>query len=97
MQQIESAERAGLAPLKAKYAGVIMGYDFHGKAVDISVDLQAYDETDDDKIASMEKDALRAWRREWLRAHPRDRGTLTVKFLDFRANVIMQESIQARS
>jgi hypothetical protein len=92
--RIEAAERAALAPLKAKYSDLILGYDFHGRAVDISVDLQAYDDMDDDAEAAMERRALRDWRSAWLSQHPHDHGVLTVRFLDFRAETITKESVR---
>lgn len=71
-----------------------MGYDFHGKAVNVSVDLQAYDEMDDDIEAAMQKRALHDWRAAWLWEHPRQHGVLTVRFLDFRANTITKETVR---
>lgn len=81
-----------MTPLQSKYSNVVMGYDFHGPTVDVSVDLQAYTEMDDFAVDALSARTLRAWVRAWRSAHPHDHATLTVRFLDFRANLITKES-----
>ena len=84
-----------MAPLKEKYPDVVMGFDFHGKTADVSVDLNQEEQMDDDKEDAMRKDAVTMWRSAWMASHPRQHGTLTVRFLDFRANVTWKKSVRA--
>jgi hypothetical protein len=90
--QIEDQERAALAPLKAKYPDVVMGYDFHGPSVDISVDLNAMTSMDEPVEDAMKAQALRDWKSAWVTAHPGQHGVLTVRILDFRGNQESKES-----
>jgi len=87
-QQVRHAtERAQLARLQKTYSGVIVGFDFHGTTVDVSVDLnQLYSISEDDENA-LKAATLRAWRWAWLQTHPHQHAALTVRFIDFRGNL----------
>ncbi len=84
-QQVHATERAAMAPLKAHYPDVVMGFDFHGTTVNVSVDSNQLYQMDDDKEAALKAEALRTWRTAWLDAHPHQHGTLTMRIIDFRA------------
>jgi hypothetical protein len=88
-QRVESIERAAMTPLKTQYPDVIMGFDFHGTSVDVSVDINAMDQMDDDKEDAMRAAALRDWRNAWLQAHPHGHAKLTMRIINFRG---VQES-----
>jgi hypothetical protein len=91
-EQIEDQERAALAPLKAKYPDIIMGYDFHGQSVDVSVDLNAMMSIDEPVEDAMKAQALRDWKSAWLATHPNEHGLLTVRIIDFRGNQESKET-----
>lgn len=90
----EDAELATLAPLKQTYSGVVMGFDIqHDTTLVVSLDLQAYLETDDDKVAAMKHASVARWRTAWLAAHPHQHATLHVRFIDFVGRTIAQQKI----
>jgi hypothetical protein len=92
-QGLTDRELAALAPLKQKYAGLVMGFDVHPRnTLVISLDLQEYIETDDDTIAAMKRDALAKWRTAWSSAHPHAHGLLHVRFIDFIGRKVATES-----
>ncbi len=84
---------AALAPLKARYPNVIMGFDVHGTSVNVSIDLQALDSMDEDKEDAMDADALRTWAKTWHAEHPKSHAKLTMHIIDFRGNQVTQASI----
>ncbi len=94
-QQVRHAsERTQLARLQNTYAGTIVGFDFHGTTVDVSVDLnQLYSISEDDENA-LKAATLRAWRSAWLQTHPRRHAALTVRFIDFRGNLESSRSVK---
>ena len=94
-QQIEDAERGALAPLKAQNPDVIMGFDFHGPRVDVSIDVNQYVTLDPDDEAALKDDALKRWRAAWAASHPHQHGTLSLRFLDFRGHVVATGSTSA--
>ena len=73
-----------MAPLKARYASVVMGFDFQGNTVNISIDPNAALDLDDDQEKAMRDQALRDWHHAWLRAHPNEHAQLTARIIDFR-------------
>jgi hypothetical protein len=96
-ERAASAEIASVAPLKTKYAGIVMGFDV-GKdsTLLVSVDVQAMvDSMGDYEERAMLEDALARWRSAWLANHPHERATLHVRFIDFRGNTLLQGSIDA--
>jgi hypothetical protein len=93
-EQTEAAERAALAPLKAAFPDVIMGYDFHGKSVDVSVDLNAMMSMDEDTEDAMKARALRDWSSAWRAQHRKEHGVLTVRIMDFRGRVESSKSVR---
>jgi hypothetical protein len=92
-ERTEAAEIGALAPLRRAYPGVVMGFDLKGPAtLIVSVDLQAYIDTDDDAIAAMQRAALTRWRTAWNAAHPHERAVLHVRFIDFIGRTVAQVS-----
>jgi hypothetical protein len=92
-----AAELAAVAPLKAQYAGVVMGFDIRTPTtLTISVDLQSYIEMDDDAVAAMQRHALAVWRVAWTQTHPRSRATLHVRFIDFIGRKVAHETTIVR-
>jgi hypothetical protein len=89
----EVAEIAAMAPLKHKYSDVVMGFDVHPPStLVVSVDLQGYNDTDDDTLGAMRRDALARWRAAWIAAHPHAHATLHVRFIDFIGGKVATES-----
>lgn len=84
-----------MTPLKDHYPDVVMGFDFHGNSVDVSVDVNSENDMDDSKDAAMKAEALRRWRSAWMQTHPGAHGTLTVRILDFRGTVYWKGTIRA--
>lgn len=80
-----SAERDAMAPLKAHYPSVVIGFDFHGPTVNVSIDTNAEIDLDDAQDAAMHREALEDWKNAWQRVHPGEHAQLTVRVLDFRA------------
>ncbi|MBV9719507.1 MAG: hypothetical protein JOZ77_09310 [Candidatus Eremiobacteraeota bacterium] len=92
-QQRSDAELAALAPLKHRYAGLVMGLDIRPQTtLVVSLDLQSYIETDDDTIAAMKRDALARWRAVWIGEHPREHATVRVRFIDFIGRTVAAET-----
>lgn len=85
-ERIDATERAAMQPLKTHYPDVVMGFDFHGTAVDVSVDVNEEIQMDDQAEDAMRAEAVRAWREAWLHAHPHQHARLSLRFLDFRGN-----------
>jgi len=73
-----------MAPLKAAYPGAVMGFDFHGPVVDVSIDMNGLEDLDDDTEAAMKKAAVTRWRSAWIATHPRQHATLTIRLIDFQ-------------
>ena len=84
-----------LAPLKARYPQVIMGFDVHGTSLDVSVDLDQLASMDEDKEDAMKADALKTWAKTWSAEHPHEHATLTVRIVDFRGNQESKATIKA--
>jgi hypothetical protein len=91
-EQIETSERAAMTPVKDTYPDVVMGFDFHGPVVDMSVDLNKEIDMDDPAEAAMKADALKRWRAAWLQTHPHQHAMLTVRILDFRGTVTWKQT-----
>lgn len=92
-QQLDDAEIAALAPLKAHYSDVVMGFDVKPETtLIVSVDLQHYIDTDDDTLAAMRKEALARWRAIWRARHPHAHALVHVRFIDFIGRLVAQES-----
>jgi hypothetical protein len=92
-QRAQDAELAALAPLKQRYAGLVMGFDVRPPTtLIVSLDLQTYIETDDDTIAAMKRETVARWRSAWLAAHPRAHALLQVRFIDFIGRKVATES-----
>ncbi|HEY2476815.1 MAG TPA: hypothetical protein VGI19_18685 [Candidatus Cybelea sp.] len=92
-QQLDDAEIAALAPLKAHYADVVMGFDVKPETtLTVSVDLQHYIDTDDDTLTAMRKEALARWRAIWRARHPHAHAVVHVRFIDFVGRNVAQES-----
>jgi hypothetical protein len=83
-ERIDASERNAMAPLKAHYPTVVMGFDFHGTSVDVSIDTNAEIDLDDSQDAAMRREALVDWKAAWQRAHPGEHAHLTVRILNFR-------------
>ncbi len=94
-EQRDTTERSAMAPLKEHYPDVVMGFDFHGNTVDVSVDLNKEIDLDDDKDEALKAEALRRWRTAWLRTHPGENSTLTVRIIDFRGEVSWKGTVRA--
>ncbi len=94
-EQRETTERAAMTPLKDHYPDVVMGFDFHGNTVDVSVDVNNEMDLDDPKDAAMKDEALRRWRTAWMQTHPGQHGTLTVRVLDFRGQLSWKGTVRA--
>ncbi len=89
----EEREIAAMAPLKAHYSDLVMGFDVHpASTLVVSIDLQSYVETDDDTLKAMRSDALKRWRAAWIAAHPRAHATVQVRFIDFIGRKVAIES-----
>jgi len=71
-----------------------MGFDFHDRTLDVSVDLNAMVHMDADAEEAVKAAGLKAWRSAWVAQHPGEHGKLTVRFLDFQAKVESQRSVQ---
>jgi len=92
-QRADQAAIAAMAPLKRQYSGLVMGFDLRGPStLVISVDLQAYIDTDDDTLRAMKRDALTRWRSAWAAAHPHQHGILHVRFIDFVGHKVASET-----
>ncbi len=92
-QRLDGAEIEALAPLKSRYAGIVMGFDVKPQTtLIVSIDLQAYIDADDDRLAAMRKEALVRWRSTWVARHPGARAVISVRFIDFIGRKIAQES-----
>lgn len=91
--QTVAAEIAALAPLKHAYPGVLMGFDVRSDTMLVaSLDLQGYNNTDDDINTAMRKGVVEQWRRAWSAAHPGKHATLHVRFIDFVGRTIAQNT-----
>jgi hypothetical protein len=92
-EQVVSTELAAVTPLKATYPGVLMGFDVRGETTLLaSLDLQGYNNTDDDVNAAMRKAVVDGWRRAWSAAHPGAHATLHVRFIDFIGRTIAEKT-----
>ena len=94
-QQVRHAsERTQLARLQNAYSGTIVGFDFHGTTVDVSVDLNQLYSISEDNENALKAATLRAWRSAWLQTHPHQHAALTVRFIDFRGNLESARSVK---
>jgi hypothetical protein len=93
-EQTETAERNAMTPLKQHYPGAVMGFDFHGPVVDVSVDLNGMMDLSDDEDAALKAEAVKRWRAAWEQTHPKQHAVLTVRILDFRGNVNWKRTIR---
>ena len=92
-QQLDDAEIAALAPLKARYSDIVMGFDIKQDAtLIVSVDLQHYIDADDETLVAMRNEALERWRSIWSARHPRAHTIVYVRFIDFIGRKVTQES-----
>jgi hypothetical protein len=92
-QRLHDAEIEALAPLKSRYAGIVMGFDVKPQTtLIVSIDLQGYIDADDDTLAAMRKEALVRWRSIWVARHPGDHAVVSVRFIDFIGRKVAQES-----
>jgi hypothetical protein len=83
-ERTDDAELAAVAPLKAQYSGVVMGFDIRPpNTLIVSLDLQSYLDMDDDAVAAMQRTALLRWRSAWKSGHPHAHGLVHVRFIDF--------------
>ena len=83
-QQTEQRERDLMGQLKTKYPDVVMGFDFHGTAVDVSIDPNGMIALGEDDEAAMKAAALQRWKTTWIQTHPGAHATVTVHLIDFR-------------
>ena len=91
-EQIQAAETAQLAPLKDTYSGVIMGFDYaDDTTLLVSLDIQNYMGTDDDKVQQLKKDVIEDWRKAWIAQHPKKHAVLRARFIDFVGKKIFEE------
>jgi len=94
-ERAQAAELARLAPLKQRYSGVIVGFDFAGPAtLIVSLDIQAYIGTDDDTILAMKRDVLTRWRDAWTAGHPHRHATLHARWIDFVGKTILTQTVK---
>jgi hypothetical protein len=83
-ERTNDAELAAVAPLKAQYSGVVMGFDIRPpETLIVSLDLQSYFDMDDDAVAAMQRTVLLRWRSAWKSGHPNAHALLHVRFIDF--------------
>ncbi len=75
-----------MAPLKATFPDVVMGFDFHGATVDVSIDLNGLVSMDEEAEAAMKAKAVKQWQTTWRASHPHRHGVLTVRFIDFQGH-----------
>lgn len=83
-QKTDAAERAAMAPLKASYPDAVMGFDFHGTTLDVSIDMNGLISLDEDQEDALKKAAVSRWRSTWRASHPHQHGTLTIRLIDFQ-------------
>lgn len=92
-ERAAASEVAAMAPLKQAYPSVVMGFDLRGDTtLIVSLDLQSYDEMDDDVASAMLRSAVERWKGAWLQAHPHEHAVLHVRFIDFIGRVIAERS-----
>jgi len=94
-EKAADAERASMAPLKAAYPDVVMGFDVHGSAVDVSIDLNGMVSMDEDAEAAMKTQAVKQWRTAWLASHPHQHAMLTLRFIDFKGRADFTQTTKA--
>lgn len=93
-ERTATAELAEMAPLKRAYPEVVMGFDVgEPSTLTVSLDLQHFDEMDDDAVAAMEKSAVTRWRAAWSAAHPREHALLRIRFIDFIGRKVAERSV----
>lgn len=80
-----------MEPFKSKYSDTIMGFDFKGTSVDISIDANALMSMDDDSEAALKSQAIRDWANTWRNTHPGKHATVTLRILDFRGTQYAKE------
>ncbi|HKU81896.1 MAG TPA: hypothetical protein VJP76_06965 [Candidatus Tumulicola sp.] len=92
-QRTSDAETAAMAPLKHAYPAVVMGFDVPAETtLVVSLDLQAYENMDDDAAAAMERRTVTNWLHAWRDAHPGRHALVHVRFIDFIGRTILQRS-----
>jgi hypothetical protein len=93
LERTSDAELAAVAPLRAQYSGVEMGFDIRSpNTLIVSLDLQSYFDMDDDAVAAMQRTTLQRWRSAWSAAHPHTHAVLHVRFIDFIGRKVADES-----
>lgn len=92
--QAESRERDTMAQVKAKYPDVVMGFDFKGNALDVSIDANSLVSMDEDAEDALKADAAKRWRAAWTEAHPGAHGTITLRLIDFRGTTYYKTAIR---
>ncbi|HEY1654865.1 MAG TPA: hypothetical protein VGF86_07125 [Candidatus Tumulicola sp.] len=94
-ERAATAELAHLTPLKQSYPDVVMGFDVRDpNSLTVSLDLQHFDEMDDDVAAAMERTVVARWRTAWTAEHPNERALLHVRFIDFVGRTVAQQSVR---
>jgi hypothetical protein len=94
-RDVRAAELAQMAPLKATYSGVVMGFDLQGDATLIaSLDLQSFIEMDDDAATAMKHGVFARWQSVWRAAHPHRHAVVRVRFIDFIGRRVAEQSIK---
>ena len=93
--QVVASEIAQMTPLKQTYSGIVMGFDVHDETtLVVSLDLQSYIGMDDDAAEAMRRSVVAHWRAAWTSAHPGDRATLHVRFIDFIGRKVAEQSLR---
>ena len=90
---ILAKEQNAVAPLKAKYTGVVTGVDVKGQTLILYVEPNAMYSMDEDSEAAMKSDALDLWKKTWTRAHPRRHGTLHLSVRDYCGRELSKSSV----
>jgi len=93
-QRIDGDETAALAPLKKHYPDIVVAFDLHGTRLDIAIDANTYDTTDDDVLAKFRQEAASDWQRAWRASHPRQHAALTVRMRDFMGRTWATEHVK---
>lgn len=84
--QTEQRERDLMGALKTQYPDVVTGFDFHGNAVDVSVDPDALLSMDEDAEAALKAASLERWKTAWTQTHKGAHATITLRLIDYRGN-----------
>jgi ABC-type glycerol-3-phosphate transport system substrate-binding protein len=94
-ERTETTEQSVLASLKTKYPNVVTAFNISGNRLDISIDANGYNQTDDDGLDQLKSDAAATWKASWEKAHPNQHAVLTVRMLDFMNRVWFKKAVKA--